>query len=449
MIHANLDPSLAVYVEYSNEVWNWQFDQAHWNLARAIDDEAAGVPLNYDNIDNEYVWAWRRVAERTRQIADVFRAEFGDASMMTRVRPVYAAQVAWPQQYVEGLRYLEAVYADPGDYVYALAAAPYFNMGDADDAPGLTTAEVLDALGAGIDRWRAGRELELIASQAAYYGLAMAAYEGGPDTFGPNNVDAKRDASYDPRMRDLCAEYLDGWNADGGGLFLWYTAGAGSWSTPYGTWPLAEDLTAPDTPKVEALDAALAVAAPPVTAGIPIPGLVDARQHTERPDDWQTATAVLQYLSEGDVYEYLLRSDRLGLARFRVSAGAPFSGGQLAVSVNDAPEQIITMANTGWYGHYQLMAPKGVMLREGLNTLRIRVLTDRAYDIESFSFACPADLNADGAVNLDDINAFVVAFNEGTWDGDMDFDADTDADDIRVLVEQFRSPCGPIKKPRS
>ena len=29
LLHASLDPSLAIYYEYSNEVWNYQFEQAH------------------------------------------------------------------------------------------------------------------------------------------------------------------------------------------------------------------------------------------------------------------------------------------------------------------------------------------------------------------------------------------------------------------------------------
>ena len=32
MVKRDLDPSLKVYVEYSNEVWNWQFQQAGWML---------------------------------------------------------------------------------------------------------------------------------------------------------------------------------------------------------------------------------------------------------------------------------------------------------------------------------------------------------------------------------------------------------------------------------
>ena len=35
LVAARLDKRLRVYVEYSNEVWNWQFDQAEWAEARA------------------------------------------------------------------------------------------------------------------------------------------------------------------------------------------------------------------------------------------------------------------------------------------------------------------------------------------------------------------------------------------------------------------------------
>lgn len=37
LVEAGLDPSLKAYVEYSNEVWNWQFLQAEWTEAQAQD----------------------------------------------------------------------------------------------------------------------------------------------------------------------------------------------------------------------------------------------------------------------------------------------------------------------------------------------------------------------------------------------------------------------------
>lgn len=40
LVKATLDPSLKVYLEYSNEVWNWQFQQAQWMLQNKYAGEA-------------------------------------------------------------------------------------------------------------------------------------------------------------------------------------------------------------------------------------------------------------------------------------------------------------------------------------------------------------------------------------------------------------------------
>ena len=66
--------------------------------------------------------------------------------------------------------------------------------------------------------------------------LAAYSYEGGPDTFGPTSIAAKKNASLDPRMKGLVNDYLDIWYQSGGSLFNWFTVGAGSYDTQYGTW---------------------------------------------------------------------------------------------------------------------------------------------------------------------------------------------------------------------
>jgi hypothetical protein len=48
LVRAKLDPTLKVYVEFSNELWNWQFQQAHWmlrsELAGDLVTKAGGPP---------------------------------------------------------------------------------------------------------------------------------------------------------------------------------------------------------------------------------------------------------------------------------------------------------------------------------------------------------------------------------------------------------------------
>lgn len=62
------------------------------------------------------------------------------------------------------------------------------------------------------------------------------AYEGGPDTFGPNSVQSKKSASLDPRMIPLISNYLTIWYSYRMKLFNWFTIGASSYDTQYGTW---------------------------------------------------------------------------------------------------------------------------------------------------------------------------------------------------------------------
>ena len=61
-------------------------------------------------------------------------------------------------------------------------------------------------------------------------------YEGGPDTFGVNSIQAKKQASNDIRMTNITINFLNDWYAAGGHLFNWFTYGASSYDTQYGTW---------------------------------------------------------------------------------------------------------------------------------------------------------------------------------------------------------------------
>eukprot|EP00040_Diaphanoeca_grandis_P008054 m.43639 g.43639 ORF g.43639 m.43639 type:complete len:336 (+) comp19429_c1_seq2:37-1044(+) len=63
LLKETLKPNLNIFVEYANEVWNWMFKVAHWNLNEAIAEVAAGdkAQLNFDKCNNQGYWAWRRV----------------------------------------------------------------------------------------------------------------------------------------------------------------------------------------------------------------------------------------------------------------------------------------------------------------------------------------------------------------------------------------------------
>lgn len=443
LVRDGLDADLAVYVEYSSEVWNPAHTQQEWNLDQAVAEVAgATVPLDYDGSSDPDVWAARRVGEQAVRVATIFEEEFGPGSVPERVRPIIATQTDQPWQLAEAMRYIEAVHGDPAAYVFGVAGAPLFDLQGLDGDPTLTQGEVLAGLGLGIDRWRGSQEMEIIASQAAYFGVEMLAYGAGPDTAGPNNIDAKRDAALSVQMGTLCAASLDAWARDGGGMATWSVAGAGSYATDAGTFPITEDLAITDTPKLLTLDAVQGAESPVPTAGLAVPALLDARRHTLRPADWQTASPSLDDLEAGDVYEYLVRSDAGGVFRVFATTASPGGGGGAELSVNASAPVSVTASATGSFDAFATADGSiAVMLDPGLSTVRVRVVDGGSFAIGSVRVACPADIDGDGALNINDVEAFVDAYLSGTPCGDQDLDGDTDADDMPLFVARFVGGC--------
>jgi hypothetical protein len=93
-----LDSNLKVYVEYSNEVWNAGFTQNSLVQSIAVADVSAnnadGQIINYDGIGTGQATTLgqRYWALRTVQISNDFRAVWGNASMISTIRPVFEFQ---------------------------------------------------------------------------------------------------------------------------------------------------------------------------------------------------------------------------------------------------------------------------------------------------------------------------------------------------------------------
>ena len=261
LFKATLNPTSKIYVEYSNEVWNGQFAQFAQNHQAAL-LRAKIVPkgpgITFDGERDEWKLTYRRVAQRSKEISDIFRKVFGTENMMTRIRPVLGGQVVRPALAQIGLDFIARAYGRASQFFYALAGAPYFNMGARQRAQGLSPGEVLDAFSKSIDTIETVNQFQANIALAHAHGLRFFAYEGGSDTFGPGSIDAKREASMDPRFEPLCVRYLHKWFESGGDLFMWFVAGAGQWTGPFGTWELTTDLAITNSPKIKCLDAVIA-----------------------------------------------------------------------------------------------------------------------------------------------------------------------------------------------
>ena len=404
LLRDRLSPGLNVWVEYGNELWNYglyddTMDGLHggspFNGAAVNRDLAvaspANSPLRFDGTTDTTALGYRRVALRLKQVADIFREVWGPAAMNARVRPVLAGQMASPYVVTEGLRLLETgLGVAPASVVYAISGAPYVFPsatpdGGVDETPGLTTRQILDGLAAGVASAPRAYAYAAHAALAAWYGLRVVGYEGGFDTAGGQNIASKRLANLDPRIRGICRNLLDQWHAHGFEHFMWYTLGAGSYDTPYGMWPLVEDLAVPAVPKNQCIDDVLASPLPPVTAGLPVLGgaIAGGNSIGSLSPSGSLSGSASAFSWPGHV-EYLLRADVAGTYSL-VFTGQAAAGASFRLKLNNSlVSSSVTLPAT--LGASQ---PLAVSLRQGLNAMRIERASGTAWSLASMRFGSP------------------------------------------------------------
>jgi len=378
-------------VEYSNEVWNWQFTQATWNLNTAIAEVQAGDPnkLNYDNCGYKWYWGYRRVALRLKQIIDIFATVWGQDQINKRVRGVLAGQVANPYVLQLGLEYTEAVWGPPNRFFYAIAGAPYFNLGTTNNNPNMTKDDVLTALKASIDSMSpstgVGQDNFLAAHTrfSKWYGLQMRGYEGGPDTFGPNGIQAKADATLDPQMKNLVVTYLNNWYSYGFYPLNWFVAGADGYNTQYGTWALTEDMSNFNVPKIQGLDAVRTSPPPALAVGIAIPATLNATGFVGH--RVPLVDPYLRYIGVNSTFFYIIRSSSSRSYKITVTTSGTTSA-PLGISINNQPQTVVNTPNTGSDDNFQPCPSVSFNLDAGINVFRLFALANRAYNIQDITF---------------------------------------------------------------
>lgn len=110
-MRATLNPDSAIYLEYSNEVWNGSLDQwgenMHYATVEALicgEDGSCLCNVNsnlcaFDRDADATDVAWRRIARRDIEIGDIFKSVYGPEAMLTKLRPVLATQCTWRFRY--------------------------------------------------------------------------------------------------------------------------------------------------------------------------------------------------------------------------------------------------------------------------------------------------------------------------------------------------------------
>ena len=243
LVRDTLDPSLDVYVEHSNEVWNYQFAQTKYAEARGLE---LGLSENRGRARLLYH------AKRSGEIFEIWDGAFGDDS--GRVKGVLGSQSANP--WVS-----EQLLADPAVVRRAdcLAIAPYFGH---ELGSGETAAEAAglsdDAFFARLDELvEAGAgKIAAHAALADAHGLELVAYEGGQHLVGRRGSENDEAltarliaANRHPRMADAYRRHFEIWRDHGGGLYCVFSSVTAP--SKWGSWGLleAETQDPADAPK--------------------------------------------------------------------------------------------------------------------------------------------------------------------------------------------------------
>ena len=288
-----LNSNLKLYVEFSNEVWNTagSFEQSQDNHNSAIAEvHAGGSPLNFDTDTNDWNWAWRRVAKRIVEISNAFRSVFGDADMMTRVRPVLMSQLGYADgPLLQEMHLMQDYYNNPANvgtprppsyYVYGIGGSAYYNPSDKS-----SVNQIFATMASGF-----ASDLQADANWALAFGVKRIAYEGGPslDSTGNSTQDANQAAAWiDPRMKQVVIDEQNLWSQNAGDLLVYFQI-AGDYQ-----WGFTDDVLNLSHPKMQAIDALNSVAAAPSTYGTPIPATIAASTYAIPPTWFDGAGATL------------------------------------------------------------------------------------------------------------------------------------------------------------
>jgi Ca2+-binding RTX toxin-like protein len=284
-IRDNLDPTLTLKLEYSNEVWNWGFQQSHYALEQGdllfgTDVNGNGV-IEGDNPQEHVADGWMQFyGYRSAQIAAISAEVFGTAAD-TRVDNIISTIPAWvgiEQSVFHGVE--EAGLGTVAALFDSYAITSYF--GNDLSTAGSNPADAAIVLGwaasgaAGLDK--AFEQLEtgdllstnsslawlqqLYAAQgaiAADNGLDLVTYEGGahltPGSFATADRAVVEDffsrLMNDPRMGELYTQMADDFAAAGGTELTAFKDSGGS--SQYGYWGVLDSTYDDSSPRYDSL----------------------------------------------------------------------------------------------------------------------------------------------------------------------------------------------------
>jgi hypothetical protein len=291
MIHDDLAPGRSLYLEYSNEVWNWAFAQSNYALdqgRRRFGGRDTNGDGRFDGQDQDggVEGDWMLFyGLRAAQIAHMAREIY--AADRARLSNVFSSQTGWRGMEKYGLAGVARAGLGSVDELFDVyAITTYFSGG----LMGGTAADRPLVLGwarsggAGLDaaflQLRHGgmlRErdtIDEVRENSAYFGaiarqhgLRLVAYEGGLHLNAVQYPAEDQDEivafftrlTADPRMGELYTEMVGNFGAEGGDLLMVFND-AGP-PNKFGLWGTLDSIYDTGSPRFDALKAAAAKAA--------------------------------------------------------------------------------------------------------------------------------------------------------------------------------------------
>ncbi|QEH32853.1 hypothetical protein OJF2_13380 [Aquisphaera giovannonii] len=218
LISSRLDPSLKVYVEYSNETWNTGFKAYPLVLAASKSNPLVTATGDIYRVAQQ-------TAYMTKHDGDIFKQEFGAAS--SRVLPVLPGWAASSDYNNAMLSFLDANYGAASGSVYALAIAPYLDF----KLPAKLTADQLISMMYTFLETKYASRISADSAVATAYGLPLISYEGGFGfyTSSTNAAVVNSTIVNDPRIAQVYKVMRDLWDERGGSQFTYYALNDSYW----------------------------------------------------------------------------------------------------------------------------------------------------------------------------------------------------------------------------
>jgi hypothetical protein len=401
--YPGLESGRKLYVEYSNEVWNYAgaFQQTFRN-ANAAETEVvnsnfssnlffSGDSTARDSNDtthyqDRFRWGARRVARRTYEISNIFREVWGDSAMMTTIRPV----LAWQQgngSETARLRFqmLDRLTASSGKpasyYIWGGGGSAYYNPDN--ESNSLTLDNIWDSATFNLSNW--AKNMEVDAGWTLVYDLKRVAYEGGPSMDNTGHSESiKKQAWGDDRMKQELIEHQNMWDSYGGDLLMYFDSTANA-NTEYYQWGFTTDPTDLSTTKMQGIASINSGSRAALALGLSVPATFKAASYlyTYDYDNHDKSANVISGYSSSNYTRFLPYALRSSTARnYNLTISyASSSGATAKITVNGSVIGNISLSGSSAQTTSSALS---IPLRAGLNGLKLEITSGSA-DLYSLS----------------------------------------------------------------